>query len=159
MTRSGPRQEDNLTTTLTTAGAIEINRPVQRVFDFVTDMTNDTLWRSDITSMIAVDDTPLSVGKVFREKIGLLEADVLVTTLEPARRMRCHARILFGLLHVEISNRFEPTADGTRFHKRLDFDIRRLGWLLRPLLKRRLASPEALHLDALKHLLESEPSS
>ena len=143
-------------TTITIAGAIEINRPVQRVFDFVTDMTNDALWRSDITSMMAVDDTPLGVGKIFRERIGLLETEVHVTALNSASEMRCHARVLFGLLHVKIRNSFEPTAGGTRFNKRLDFDISHLGWLLRPLLERRLASPEALHLDALKHLLESE---
>ena len=42
-------------TNITVADAIEINQPVQRVFHFVTDMNNDALWRSDITSMTAVD--------------------------------------------------------------------------------------------------------
>ena len=120
---------------ITVAGSIDINQPVQRVFDFVADMTNDALWRSDITSMTAVDDTRLGVGKIFREKIGLLQADVHVTAFDSPIQMSCHARILFGLLHVEVSNRFEPAASGTRFHKRLDFDIRHLGWLLRPLLE------------------------
>ena len=143
-------------TTITAAAEIEIDRPVVRVFDFVTDMTNDALWRSDITSMSAVDDMPLGVGKIYREKVGLLGADVRVTALHSSSLMLCHARILFGLLHVEVSNRFEPTAGGTRFHKRLDFDIRHLSLLLRPMLERRLATPDPLHLKALKLLLESE---
>ena len=83
-------------TTITAAAEIEIDRPVLRVFDFVTDMTNDALWRSDITSMSAVDDAPLGVGKIYREKVGLLGAEVRVTALHSSSLMLCHARILFA---------------------------------------------------------------
>ena len=46
--------------------SVLIKRPQQEVFDFVTDLSNDSKWQSSIESVERVSDGPIGVGSTWR---------------------------------------------------------------------------------------------
>jgi uncharacterized membrane protein len=48
-------------------GSITINQPVNSVFDFVLDGTNNPLWRSTVVDIQRVPGKPTDVGAVFKQ--------------------------------------------------------------------------------------------
>jgi len=64
-----------------------INRPQQEVFDFVTNLANDTQWQSGVELSEWTSDGPPAVGsthKVVRNMLGRnMEATIVVTSWDP----------------------------------------------------------------------------
>jgi len=64
--------------------SIMINRPQQEVFDFVTNLSNDSKWQSGIVSVERTSDGPIGAGSTWVYKLKFLgremEAEIKLTS-------------------------------------------------------------------------------
>ncbi|MFJ4466810.1 SRPBCC family protein [Streptomyces sp. NPDC089424] len=71
---------------------VEIDRPVQAVFDYLADGRNDPQFSPRVLRIERVPDTPTGVGTVFRSTVkdaGMKSArEFRITTFEPPARIR-----------------------------------------------------------------------
>ena len=78
--------------------SVFINRPQQEVFDFVTDLANDSKWQSGVELSEWTSDDPPAIGsthKIVRSMLGRnMEATIVVTSWDPrACSVRRYAKI------------------------------------------------------------------
>jgi len=96
--------------------SIHISRPVDDVFEFVADHTNDHRWRSEVRSVQIVGAVREGVGTHRREMVAYqgkaVEANVEITEFEPGSRIcfRIH-----GGMRAHGCYDFRAEGDGTRF--------------------------------------------
>jgi uncharacterized membrane protein len=97
---------------------VVIERPVDEVFAYVTDVRNLPKWQE---SAIAADwegDAPVAKGSRLHERRSFLgrtaENELEVTAYEPARRF--DLKSLRGPVRFQVAHTFEPTNGGTRLH-------------------------------------------
>ena len=97
--------------------SVTIDQPVQRVFEYVTDFSNNAAWQSDILEMVPTSKEAFGQGATYRcvnRFMGkAIETDWLVTDYEPARR--CCIRITSGIVTGWSILDFESVDGGTRF--------------------------------------------
>ena len=97
--------------------SVTINQPVQQVFKYVTDFSNNAAWQSDILEMELTSEETCGQGATYRcvnRFMGkAIETDWLVTDYEPARR--CCIRITSGIVTGWSILDFESVDEGTRF--------------------------------------------
>ena len=90
--------------------SVMINQPVQQVFEYVTDFTNNAAWQTGILEMEITSEEPFGRGTTYRcvnRFMGTsLETEGLVTEFEPDRR--CRIRITSGIVTGTSSR--EPAA-------------------------------------------------
>ena len=95
--------------------SIFINRPVQEVFDFVTNPANSTQWQSGTESAEWTSGDPPGVGSTFKVVASLLgrkiEATIEVTGWDPPNLSRIKS--VGGPIPFEITSKFEAQGDGT----------------------------------------------
>ena len=95
--------------------SIFINRPVQEVFDFVTNPANSTQWQSGTESAEWTSGGPPGVGSTFKVVASLLgrkiEATIEVTGWDPPNLSRIKS--VGGPIPFEITSKFEAQGDGT----------------------------------------------
>ena len=105
-------------------GCIDIDRPVEEVFDVVADQTNEPLYNPAMTASHRVDDGPIGVGTRFRATIVRRgkpsEVDITITGFE--RPNLVASRSVMGDSTVIGRLRFDPTTSGTRLS--WDWDVR-----------------------------------
>ncbi len=69
--------------------SVVINRPVKRVFDFVTDISNNPKWQTDILELEVSSEGSIELGSTYRcvnRFLGQrIEAEVVVTDYVPDR--------------------------------------------------------------------------
>ena len=67
--------------------SIMINRPQQEVFDFVTDLANDSKWQTGIVSVERTSEGPIGAGSTWRYKLKFMgremEAEIELTSYDP----------------------------------------------------------------------------
>lgn len=99
-------------------GSIDINRPVEEVFDFVSDQRNEPLYNPEMTSSEKVTAGPVAVGTRFlattQARGKPLEMVIEVTGLDRPRRMDSTTHM--ATMDLDGGLTFEPTPDGTRMH-------------------------------------------
>jgi len=92
-----------------------INRPQQEVFDFVTDLSNDSKWQSSIESVEQVSDGPIGVGSTWRYVGKLLgrknETEIQMTSYEPPNQSSVKA--VSGPIPFENTHKFQKQDGGT----------------------------------------------
>ncbi len=97
--------------------SVTIDQPVQRVFEYVTNFSNNAAWQSDILEMVPTSKGAFGQGATYRcvnRFMGkAIETDWLVTDYEPARR--CCIRITSGIVTGWSILDFESVDGGTRF--------------------------------------------
>ena len=97
--------------------SIVINRPQQEVFDFVTDLSNDSKWQSNIESVERVSDGPIGVGSTWRYVTKLLgrknETEIQMTSYDPPNQASVKA--ISGPIPFENTHKFESNGNGTKF--------------------------------------------
>jgi uncharacterized membrane protein len=95
--------------------SILINRPQQEVFDFVTDLSNDSQWQSSIESVEQVSDGPIGVGSTWRYVTKFLgrknETEIQMTSYEPPHRSSVKA--VSGPIPFENTHKFQKQDGGT----------------------------------------------
>jgi uncharacterized membrane protein len=96
--------------------SIMINRPQQEVFDFVTDLSNDSKWQSSIVSVERTSDGPIGAGSTWSYKLKFLgremEAEIELTSYDSPNLARIKS--IDGPVPFEMSYKFESNGNGTQ---------------------------------------------
>jgi hypothetical protein len=140
---------------------IEINRPVEAVYEFFVDMEH-SITSTDTTVESVVKETPgpVDAGTVFRIRQPVLgkirEQKMWVTALDPNHSIDMEAA--FGPVRPRFSITFEPTRSGTRVT--YQGDSRPVGlFKLVPFLTNRIGERNwNRRLPLVKAALESNPT-
>jgi uncharacterized protein YndB with AHSA1/START domain len=143
------------------AGSIEIDRPIEEVFDLVADERNEPLYNPDMTASQKLTDGPIAVGTLFsatsRSFAKPVEMVIEVTAFERPHRLASTTRMEGMVLDGGLT--FDTTAGGTRMS---------WSWSLHPTGPMRLLTPllaimgrrnERRIWTGLKHHLESRTPS
>ena len=136
--------------------SIVIDRPIEEVFAYVADVTNDPAWHTDILEARKTTEGPVGMGTTwhtrFKPSMGISEADMEVVSFEPNRLLAMKGEV--GPMHPTLTYRLEPTAGGTRFTRRVQIKVS--GWMtvMQPLIGMMLPKQNKGFLANLKRVLE-----
>jgi carbon monoxide dehydrogenase subunit G len=136
------------------AGTIEIHRPVQEVFAFLSDGENDRRWRSGVLDIRRKSGQ--GRGAIYEQGLKgpfgrRVPADYEVTVFEPDRRIGFRA--IAGPVRPEGRYELTPVESGTRVKFALHAQPRGLAKLMTPMVARSMRS-EVAQLDRLRAVLE-----
>jgi uncharacterized membrane protein len=96
--------------------SIMINRPQQEVFDFVTDLSNDSKWQSSIVSVERTSDGPIGAGSTWVYKLKFLgremEAEIELTGYDSPNQ--ASVKSINGPVPFENTYQFESNGNGTQ---------------------------------------------
>jgi len=96
--------------------SVFINRPQQEVFDFVTNLNNDSKWQSGIESVERTSDGPIGVGSTWGYKLKFMgreiEADIELTSYDPPNQ--ASVKSIGGPVPFENTYTFESKDGGTQ---------------------------------------------
>jgi len=126
--------------------SIEISRPPEEVFAYVTDPSQLPHWQESVVSVLWDADTPVAAGSrvVHTRRVGRIERTMTaeVAELNPPRSWAI--RGVDGPVRGTMDGTIEPIGDGTssRVTMALDFEGHGIGKLLIPLVVRRQARTE-----------------
>jgi hypothetical protein len=139
--------------------SVEIARPPDEVFSYVTDLSRFTEWQEQVVRASPLDEGPMRVGSkaTLTRRMGKRE-QTLTTELTDWDPPRSYGfRGLDGPVRPIGKGNFEPIDGGTRFTFSIDFEGHGIGKLLVPLVVRKQAQSEIVKShDALKARLESD---
>lgn len=135
--------------------SIEIDHPPAEVWAVVSDPTRDPEWCSKVKAV-----EPRGEGRwlVLHKPVPLrppMELTLERVDAEPPSLLRLRQEDDAATFDVEY--RLEPTAGGTRFTQRSDFEWKRLPRILHGTFRRGVRHDVRVQLRDLKRLLESEP--
>src|SRR5438093_7347668 len=110
--------------------SITIDRPVDEVWAYVTDVTNDPEWHTDILEATKTSEGPIGTGTVWRARfkpaMGISEGDMRVVTFEPDRRQVMKGDI--GPMHPTLTYLLDPSGGGTTFTRQVQISVS--GWMM-----------------------------
>jgi uncharacterized protein YndB with AHSA1/START domain len=134
---------------------ITIRRPIDEVFDFVTDGANAPKWRSGVLDVAHVSGT--GNGAVWRQGVKgpggrRIAADYEITTWEPPTRMAFRA--VAGPIRPTGAYRLESVDGGTKLAFSLDVALGTIQRLVMGGQVQKTMDAEMAALDRLKALLE-----
>ncbi len=141
---------------------IVINRPVQEVWDFVTDCRNEPKWHVDCIAARDTPPPPLRQGSTQAWAMTYAkgkEADLRVTALDPGRREQLETVAAPMNVKPTLTYTFEPEGEGTRFTRAMDVLPTGATRLMEPFLQRMMKKNNAGYVQNLKKALESSPLS
>jgi len=136
--------------------SIMIDRTVDEVWAFVTDLTNDPAWHTDILEATKTSEGPIGTGTVwharFKPAMGISEGDMRVVTFEPNRRQVMKGDI--GPMHPTLTYLLEPSDGGTTLTRHVQISVS--GWMkiMSPMMGLMLPKQNKGFLANLKRVLE-----
>jgi len=137
---------------------VVINRPIDEVFEFVSDVENIRLWQSSIIEGRQTSSGPLGVGTTIitiSRYLGLrIESEWEVIEYEPNKKYV--AKSLSGRGQTKGSWSFESVANGTRVDLVAEMGLSGLFRIAEPLLKIIGQRETEKEFAALKELLEAQ---
>jgi carbon monoxide dehydrogenase subunit G len=136
--------------------SIVINRPLEEVFGFLSDLENNLKWRSGMIEAKKISAGPIGVGTTYRMINNFLgrqtEGEAVVTEYELNRK---YATMNKSGLPIRTQRTFEPVTEGTRVTFSVETELGGLFKLVEPLMarigKRRLEADAA----RVKNIIES----
>jgi uncharacterized membrane protein len=138
--------------------SIEIQRPVDQVFPYVTDMMNLPKW---VSSMQEVEQTslgPMGVGTTLKGVYKIMGSRMAwtsrVTAYEPNKKWG-ESISMGGMLSEELLT-FDPITGGTKFNLLFDTKVGGFLKLLAPLMTSSMRKQTKADLIKLKGILESQ---
>jgi uncharacterized membrane protein len=137
--------------------SITINRPVDAVFDFVLDGTNNPLWRSSVVDISRVQGKPSGVGAVYKQGLKgpggrRIDGDYEIVECQPNKLITF--QVIAGPARPRGTFAFEPAGNSTRVTFTLHYEPKGLSRLMDPMITRTMQS-EVATLSNLKAYLES----
>ncbi len=135
-----------------------INRPLEEVFAFVTNLEHAPRWLPDVTRIELLTPGPLRVGSRFKEtrlmKGKEHSAVIEVSVHEPPHRHAASATMM-GVT-ATYHYHFSPDGSGTRVHLVAEVAGRGLGKLLVPMVTGAMKKQDGDQLDRLKAAIEAQ---
>jgi carbon monoxide dehydrogenase subunit G len=139
--------------------SIEIQRPVEAVFAFVSDVRHNLQWQSGIKEVHVTPDGPPAVGTKATQVGSLLgvkiEGTSEITALEPNRSLSIKGTAVGGA-SFEVTMRFEAVGSGTRLSQSGQMDPGGLFKLAGPLLAGQMKKQLESDAQQLKEVLEAQ---
>jgi hypothetical protein len=140
-------------------GSIEIDCPVERVFDVVADECNEPAYNPDLLRSTKLTRGPVDVGTQFiatrRSRRRPVQMLIEVTGYERPRQLR--SRTMLQGADICGGLTFEPVGDRTRVHWAWEVRPQHLGWLLGPVVRVVGRRQERACWTGLKDYLEAGP--
>jgi uncharacterized membrane protein len=141
--------------------SVEIKRPVDQVFAYVTEIKNFPKWIPDMQEAVQVSPGKIGVGTALRgtyKMMGLRMAwTSKITGFEPNKKFG--EKISSGSMLSDELMTFDPIADGTEFTFVCDMKVGGVLKLLSPIMAHSMRKQTKTDLAKLKELLESQNSS
>ena len=116
---------------------VDIARPPDEVFAFLSDFGNDSTWRANVLEMKPLGRSG-DVGGVWSRQVEVrkvpgrvIESEAVVTASESGRRLS--VRRATGPIRPEASYHLEPFDGGTRLSFVLEVPLAGMSWLALPL--------------------------
>jgi uncharacterized protein YndB with AHSA1/START domain len=138
------------------SASITIDRPVEDVFAYVTDVTNDPAWHTDVLEAAKTSEGPVGVGTVwhakFKPSMGISEGDMEVVTFEPNRSQVMRGEI--GPMHPTLTYLLEPSDGGTKFTRQVQIKVSGMMKVMQPMMAMMLPKQNKGFLANLKRVLE-----
>jgi carbon monoxide dehydrogenase subunit G len=142
-------------------GSVEIRRPVETVFEFLSDLGNAPKWQRGVIESRRTSEGPMRVGTQFRETVRTMgmrfEALCEVTAFDPPRKFSMTAD--GRLIHYEGDFHFEPIAGGeaTRLSVSASIKMKGLWRVLEWMAGREIRKESLAELEGIKNALEAGP--
>jgi uncharacterized membrane protein len=138
--------------------SITIQRTVEDVFDYVSNLSHSAEWQTGLTEIRQITDRPPGVGTQYafvRTFLGRkLEASNEITEFTP------HVKVAFktisGSIPLEASYHFEPAEKGTKLTSKIAMQTSGFVSLAEPLVSASLQRDVEANLKVLKNMLESQ---
>lgn len=139
-------------------GSIDIDRPIDEVFDVVADQTNEPRYNSAMTASYRVDAGPIGVGTRFRATVLTRgkpqQVDIEITGFQRPTEMA--SRSVVGRSTVTGRLWFDPVAAGTSLSWDWDVKVGGAARVLDPLVGVIGRRQERAIWGGLKHYLENQ---
>jgi uncharacterized protein YndB with AHSA1/START domain len=135
--------------------SVSIARPVEEVFSFVTDTTNDPQWHTDVIDATKISDGPIGKGTAFSVVIkfmGKKEGRWDIVEFEPNRREVI--KVTAKPVSPTLTYRFEQANGGTRFSRRIDLEPTGFFKVMKGMMRRMMEKGNAGYLANLKNVLD-----
>ena len=140
--------------------SVIISQPVEQVFEFVTNVRNNTKWQTDILELEMTSENHFGPGATYRcvnRFLGKnIESEGVITDYAPDNA--CCIRITTGSFTGECSMFFQAVEDGTKFTASGDLDMRYFK-LLKMIAKRKINQQIKKDMLKLKYILENRMKS
>jgi uncharacterized membrane protein len=137
--------------------SIVINRPIEEVFAYVSDLTNAPEWQTGLIEVRKTTPEPPGVGTRYtfvRKFLGRkLEASNEFNVYEPCQIITFTTTS--GPVSVEASYLFDETAEGTKVTCKMDMQTGGFSRLAEPLIASSVRREMSAEFGYLKDLLES----
>ncbi len=141
--------------------SITIDRPVQKVFDFILDGTNNPQWRPAVIDIQRVPGKAAATGAVFKQGLKgpggrRIEGDYEIVETRPNELIKF--QVISGPARPTGVYKFESLgSNSTRVTFTLDFKPRGLAMLMGPMIQKSMEG-EVASLSTLKTYLEGQPA-
>ena len=136
--------------------SVFINRPRQEVFDFVTNLANDSRWQSNIELVEQTSDGPIGVGATWRYVTKTLgrknEAEIHMISYDPPHQSR--VKTVGGPISFENTHRFQEQDGGTLLTFAGQAEFGGFFKMAEGLAGKQIEKQMDVHAAALKKLLE-----
>jgi carbon monoxide dehydrogenase subunit G len=137
--------------------SVTVDRPVQEVWDFISNFENTTRWSRGVLEARQTSDGPLGIGSTLQTVVKAFgrrrTADYLVTEYEPNHAFAF--KVTSGPMTSRARYLVEPAGAGTRLTASGEAEARGLYKLLAPMLVRTLKRHSQDDLANVKHILEA----
>jgi uncharacterized protein YndB with AHSA1/START domain len=137
---------------------IEIARPPEEVFSYVTDPSRFAEWQNDVVSVRLAEAGPFGVGSRFTStrRIGGVERTMTQELIESSAPRSWSARGVDGPIRTTAKITIEPLDNGTRSRVTfaLEFEGHGIGVPLLPLVRRQAEKGAPTSYQNVKKLLE-----
>ncbi len=136
-----------------------INRPIEEVFAYVSDMTNHTRWNSELVELKKTSEGPVGVGTTYTSEIKLLgrrlEGTFEILEYEPSHKIALKTSA--GPISI-VSDvfTFEPVASGTKLTHVVEGETGGFFRLAEPVVVRLIQRQWETNFAVLKELLEAQ---
>ena len=138
--------------------SVTINRPVEDVFTYATEIKNWTQWHETIVEAEQTSQGPVGVGTTFKGKASMegrtMEFTGKMTEYDPNKR---DGKVMdFGNFVIDNTLMFAPTNGGTRFTLVYDVKVRGLAKLMSSRINNGMHQELKQAVSKLKTVLESQ---
>lgn len=135
---------------------VTIDRPVDEVFGFVAEPSNEPKWHFDVQEVVRPRQGPITLGTTFEWIVKFLGRKTYVgevTAFEPNRFIEMTT--FEGPILPLLSHTFQADGDRTRYTRRVRFETTGLFRVMEPLIKL-MPSPNTRWAQNLKLVLEGD---
>jgi uncharacterized protein YndB with AHSA1/START domain len=138
-------------------GSVKINAPLEKVYAFVADGTQNQKWRPSVMDIALASGQPGTVGATYKQGLKgpggrRMDGDYTITDYVPNKSLSF--QVIAGPAHPRGRFELEPEEGGTRLKFELDLETKGVQKLLDPVIAATMRK-EVEALGNLKRYLES----